>query len=224
MRETTAERRMLRWSYPARNAYGIPDLLRPLIATEPPAQLDVYRAGRNVAADDAALCFFVDDYRFQCAWSYPQRMVDALLAKGWQTVCEPDFSMWANQPIAEQIHATYRARWCARYWQENGLWIIPCPNWSTRSSYAFAWLGIPRGAMVAVECRSCEPRWWHRWQCGFDEMLRVLDPSAVLLYGDTSGRVKLPKQLAAYRYNAITEVRRAALNAKRLNHTNGTRG
>lgn len=217
MRQSTSnERRALRPSYAAKNAFGIPDLIRSLIATEPPATMDVYRAGKNVATDDSALCFFVDDYRFQCAWSYPQRMVDSLLAKGWQTVCEPDFSMWADRPLAEQIHAVYQARWCARHWQEYGLSIIPCPNWSTRSTYEFAWLGIPRGSIVAVEARSCEPRWWHRWQAGFDAMLRALDPSIVLLYGDTTERVKAPSQLTVHRYAAITETRRASLNAKRV--------
>ena len=150
-----------RGNFDSSNRWGIPDLLPDRLAEVLPSLENpffVYRTQKltRAKAYGGILGFFVDDYRFSCAWDYPARMLSSLQGLGLAAVCEPDFSIWADDPPAIQLFAVYRARWVARYWQEHGLDVIPCLNWSDEWSYEWAWAGLPSEIPVAaIECRSC---------------------------------------------------------------------
>lgn len=177
------ERKCLRKTFLGDGHYGIPSLIEDKLCTTTPDHLEIYRAGKNVADGNSALCFFVHDFRFECAWSYPTRMTTAMAAKGWRSVCEPDFSVLADRPHAEQVWNTYRARWCGRLFQEAGFDVIPCPNWSTEASFDFVWCGIPVGVpIVAVESQTCSDK--DAWRIGFRAMCKRLQPGVVLIYGN----------------------------------------
>jgi hypothetical protein len=153
-----------------------------------PDELVTYRSGRHTRETSAGgvLSFFVDDWRFEAAWNYPNRFVTGLLSSGWAAVCEPDFSVWSDVPPAEQIWAVYRARWCARFWQERGLSVIPCLNWSNRSSYRWAWDGIPVGVpVVAIECQTHGGN-LEAFNEGLAAACERVQPKHLLIYGKAS--------------------------------------
>lgn len=182
-------------------------MLPEMLATEVPTGLQPYRAGRNVARAGEALCFFVDDYRFSCAWTYPRRMVASLLERGWSVACEPDFSAWRDMPRAEQLHAVYRSRWCGRFWQEHGIRIIPVGNWSDRSSYDWCFDGVPSGvAVVAVEYRP-HPLWRGEWLSGYRELLSRWRPGVVLVYGRIDDELAAIGSVELREYAAFTPTR-----------------
>ena len=177
------DRKLPRLAFESNNIYGIPDLCSDMLASEIPETLQVYRACNGKQRTGEALTFFVHDYRFECAWNFPKKTIDALHRQCWDMVCEPDFSLLADRPMAEQIWNTYRVRWCGRSFQESGLRVIPCPNWSTPESYAFSFAGIPfRPPIVAVESQTCGPD-KTTWRDGFYAMIDALQPSCVLIYG-----------------------------------------
>lgn len=170
-----------RRAFASNNSLGIPDLLPDMLATELVGNLVPYRAGRHQQKSDT-LCFFVDDYRFEVAWSYPHRMLNAL--HGWQAVCEPDFSLWTDRPIVEQQWNLYRNRWCARFWQEHGIKVIPVLNWSTPQSYEWAWLGLPSIKLAAVECQTCDRRTFNH---GLAAACEATGVERVIVYGCWQG-------------------------------------
>lgn len=179
----TRQRLML----PSSNAWGIPDLDLDYCAEfQPDRKVLLYRQFRSsrVETVGTVLLFFVDDYRFECLWSYPQRSVDMLVRCGFYAACEPDFSLWSNHPIAEQLHNVYRTRWCGAFWQRHGVPVIPSLNWSTPESYAWAWAGIPRGVpCAAIETRSCGAS-RDEFCDGLLAAVSAVSPQSLLVYGE----------------------------------------
>lgn len=164
--------------YYSSNKYGIPDII--------PDEFDVkelipYRVDSN---RNGTAHFFLDDYRFERCWNHPYRQLEEL--KKYDGVLSPDFSMYTNYPEAMQIWQVYRNRWCARYWQNEGIKVIPTISWSNESSYKYAFLGIPKNSVVAigtvgvVNDKNAE----RLFMQGFKEMLKQLEPIRILIYGN----------------------------------------
>src|SRR5437016_6119311 len=74
--------------------------------------------------------FYVWDDKLERLWRDPARQIAHFLTAGVGALIEPDFSLWADAPLAEQLWNTYRTRWMGRYWQEAGIPVIPNLNWS----------------------------------------------------------------------------------------------
>ena len=72
------------------------------------------------------LGFFTEDHLFEKYYNNPGRWLERLLDEKWKAVVEPDYSTFWDWPFALRLHSIYRARWCARYWQESGgIDVIP---------------------------------------------------------------------------------------------------
>jgi hypothetical protein len=130
---------------------------------------------------DATVHFFEPDERFDEVWKSPDGYLDEL--GQYRQVMSPDFSLYADMPIAEQFLNTFRSRWCGWYWQEHGMTVIPTVSWSTVRSFEFCFDAIPKGAVVAVSTigvRDVE----QAFMAGFIHMCRRLAPGAVICYGE----------------------------------------
>lgn len=128
--------------------------------------------------------FFVDDYQFLRLWTNPDAYLNML--SRFQVVCTPDFSTYTDFPKAVQIFNHYRKHWLGAYWQAQGITVIPTISWSDEDSYEWCFDGEPVGGVVAVssvgtqndlECKRL-------FEAGYDEMIRRLQPSQVVMYGD----------------------------------------
>ena len=161
------------------NTYGIPDILKDEF---PVKELIPYRVDSN---RNGTAHFFLDDYRFERCWKNPDSQLKEL--KKYDGVLSPDFSLYTTYPRAFQIWQTYRNRWCARYWQENGIKVIPTIGWSDESSYDFAFLGVPKHSTVAIGTVGVmnDENAKRLFMKGFEEMLKQLAPSRILIYGNT---------------------------------------
>lgn len=99
--------------------------------------------------------FYVDDQRFESIWNDAVSAIEKFKQQGFEGLFEPDFSMWWEMPMVVQFWNIYRSRWCARYWQEAGLKIIPSLKWSEKSSYEAAIAGYPKQLKLAsFQCRT----------------------------------------------------------------------
>lgn len=172
--------------YPSNNQWGIPDLPA---ASRIPARLVAYNdrraieaAGAAGAEGDASVHFFLDDYRFEVCWSKPQRALSRLARVG--SALTPDFSLWANMPLAMQLWQVYRARWCGAWMLQHGITAIPTIGWSTPATYPFAFAGITPGSTVAISTVGIgDPHAKALFTAGYTEMLARLQPATVLVYG-----------------------------------------
>lgn len=170
--------------YPAQNRYGIPNLLSQPNPITPPFDLLPYRYGEKLRTDRPVLIHFhTDDRRFESIWHEPSRGLRSGQRDNIWAMCSPDFSLWAGYPLALQIFNTYRNRWLGRYFQENGICVIPTVNWSTPASYAFAFLGIPQYQVVTLRTYQLQGEERENFLGGYRAMVEALAPSAILWFG-----------------------------------------
>lgn len=198
--------------FPSSNFYGIPDLREDMLGNAIPD--GVYEASDKILdlenllhvhgtskyngeMNGGILCFYVDDYRFENIWHDAVKFIESLKLKKYNAVVAPDFSLWRNTPRAFQIFNTYRSRWCARYWQEAGIKIIPSLNWSDEESYQFSHLGIPKNApVVSCQCRtSGDAEGKAFFIKGIVHAIDVLCPKSVAIYGGIDHKKWLEKFL-----------------------------
>jgi hypothetical protein len=149
-----------------------------------PETFFLFRSARFGRRTGGVLGFYCDDYKLEALWTRREGYLKALVRQAWGTVLSPDFSLWADDPLAVQIWNVYRARTLARLWQDGGLNVTPSLSWAGKSSYSFCFAGIPRRAPV-VFCQARTLRIEHRtaFLRGLAEAVGRLEPQNVVLYG-----------------------------------------
>lgn len=163
---------------------GIPDVLRlPLPTPLPKAFIDWPH--RKSFPDGTGLHFFVDDYQFERVWNHPHWYVNEF-KKRHPIVFSPDFSIFRDCPIVMQRWNTYRARWTCRWYQEQGVSMFPSVTWGDRKSFDFAFLGIPKGSVVATSSIG-RKRAGIGWDEGYAAMIDHIDPELVFIVGPRIG-------------------------------------
>lgn len=126
--------------------------------------------------------FFLHDYQFERVWNYPDRYTEVL--SKFAFVLSPDFSPYSDSPRAIQIYNVYRNRWCARYWQEYGINVIPTVTWADDDSLSYCLRGVPKHSTIAISTMG-EGRWakWQSLRRNWNRIMDTLEPDEVLLYG-----------------------------------------
>lgn len=173
--------------FESNDKYGIPLLKAPSVEqlSEAPKCIIPYtlRVRSMTGYQDAAMHFFLDDYRFELVWHRPM-MTLSRVEKAW-LVLTPDFSLFANYPLAAQIWNTYRNRWCGAFWQFKGLVVVPSVTWSTEESFEFCFNGIERGSPVAISTQGVRnnSEAYERFAVGYRAMMEKINPRFVMCYG-----------------------------------------
>lgn len=110
-------------AYEGTGRYRIPELW-----PEEPIDETTIWEGFNYALSEKdpgskGIHFFLDDYQFERVWASPMRYLPLL--RQFKYVIAPDFSQYGDWPPAVNLYNAYRKMWCAKYWQENGVHVIP---------------------------------------------------------------------------------------------------
>lgn len=125
--------------------------------------------------------FFIDDYRFESVYSNPEQRLATL--KKYDFVLTPDYSLYSEMNTWRQIESIGKSRWVGAYWQSNGLTVIPTISWAQPSSFRFCFDGIEKHSIVAVGMIGCK-RNRIAFMRGYDTMLNILQPSAIICFGE----------------------------------------
>ena len=133
--------------------------------------------------------FFVDDYQFERVWTNPDRYVSML--RKFKAVAAPDFSISDDFPTAIKIYNVYRKAWLTRYFQEQGVCMLPTAEWGGEDTFEYAFAGIPKRSPVCVTAAGisknkleCE-----MFETGLQELKKQIDPIKLNVFGTLS---KLP--------------------------------
>lgn len=204
-------------TFPSDNAYGIP-LLPHVPSSKTPTWLVPYGTRvRSSSGDlaDGAVHFFLYDRHFEHVWVRPHKALHSF--QQYQMLLTPDFSMYADWPIAAQLWNTYRNRWIGCFWTSHGFTVIPSISWTTPESYEFAFLGAAPHSLVAVSSlglgqqgRQAIRLWWD----GFFEMISRLQPRRILCHGKLPPHCpsQFSTEVRPYptRWDTLRQARRAA--------------
>lgn len=173
----------LRMVFPSSTDNGIPDLQPTDFVPSCLAAWNMPRHREHAASSGGALHFFLDDYRFETAWSAPERLLPRVLAVG--ATLTPDFSLWRDMPRAAQVWNVYRSRWCGAFWQSEGVNVIPTACWSTPDSFDFCFDGIPADSVVAISSIGIRSNGLDQvlFRTGLEELVNRTRPRLLLAYG-----------------------------------------
>ena len=148
--------------------------------------------------------FYIDDYQFERVWNYPEKYVDVL--REYDCILSPDFSLYLDMPMPMKIWNIYRSRLVGQYYQSKGIKVIPTISWAEKETFKFCFKGIPKGSIVSISTIGVkeDQNALKIWRKGVDEMIKQIEPKAILVYG---GKLDYDyKDIKVYYYdNKVTE-------------------
>lgn len=162
--------------------YGIP-LLDPYYGPLPTSYVSVSSPACPDPAHTCITCFDYD-YILERMWYEPEKYEEMFLKyKCFGTL---DFSMKVDDPLCAQIGNKYRNHALSFRFQEYGACPLPVIGWSSRPSFEFCFDGFSKGGAVMVSTMGImrDERSLRYFKVGFLEMLKRIDPEAVVMYGD----------------------------------------
>lgn len=155
-----------------------------------PDEFQGFNYAKSTAREDKvgkACHFFIDDYQFERLWTTPRAYLDIL--RPYKCVIEPDFSMYMDMPKPMQRWNRYRSLALAKFWQLNGITVVPSLAWAQPETFEYTFAGTPKHSTVASStvgiARDKEAQ--AVWREGMEEAMRVVQPARVLLYGSNIG-------------------------------------
>lgn len=170
--------------------YGFPRVL----AQDLPDLAELRWVGFNYAKgvkdpERCVLHFFVDDYQFERVWSNPEAYLPLL--KRFAAVVMPDFSTYLDFPLCLRLYNWYRNCWLARWWQDNGVTVIPQVGFGNEDEEEYDWFAeaIPRGVPVVISSvgtQGADREAARLFDLGYTAMIDRLQPIRVYLYGAVS--------------------------------------
>lgn len=172
--------------------YDIPVIAKTVIQKDElkkAALISFNNALSSAASEEIGVHFFIDDYQFERIWKAPSKYINVL--SKFSFMLAPDFSIYANFPVSIQIYNHYRKHWCASYFQQHGITVIPTIAWGDSASYEWCFDGEPSQSTVAVSSVGAltNLKSTELFINGYKEMQRRLNPGAVLFYGTVPGGV-----------------------------------
>ena len=163
-------------------APGIPALMD-LHNTQVPRKLIPFEKIRRVEDRRGYVHFYMHDRYFEHMLTATTKYVDLL--KRFDGVITPDCTLERGQAPCLQQTNTYFNRAVGYYLQKQGIPVIANIRWSDERSFEYCFLGVPKKAIVCVSTHGCikSRREKQLFKAGFEEMLRQLEPTEILVHG-----------------------------------------
>lgn len=140
---------------------------------------------RKDASLNDAICFYEWDLRFERQLDDQHLGKLVLDFKRAGSVVQPDYSIFADEPLILQKMAVFNKNRVACELQSYGIEIIPNLRWGDRRSFEFAFSGIPKHQICAVgtygQIRDKERR--YLFEAGLEQALIQAEPKQLLVYG-----------------------------------------
>ncbi|MBQ0155757.1 MAG: DUF4417 domain-containing protein [Bacteroidales bacterium] len=181
--------------------YGIPQIKK---YTGPiPDKLITLDKVNNIGSNTTGITTFVFDYILDDVADNPEKYQDKF--SRYAFIAEPDFSMKVTDPLSLVIANTLRSHSTAFYYQEHGCKVMPVMKWSTNDSYEVCFDGYEKGGVVMLSTIGVlrDERSHFYFKNGIKEMLRIIAPEAIILYGDINEWIMgiFPDQLDIHHFN-----------------------
>lgn len=177
------------------------------------------------------LSFYVDDDLWEGdVWFDAKAFTTKMRNSGLYAAVTPNFSVFPDMPQATRIYNIFRNRWCARYWQEAGIKVIPDLTGVQEMDGEFCLAGLP----VEAPCLSMlvqrtvkgsrgsdeDFKWFARMRWRADQVGRVLRPKTLIVYGPAEMFERVQEWMRPYDTRLVwcenrVHLRRRAAEAKR---------
>ena len=140
--------------------------------------------------EDAFVCWYIDDYKFDGPRGIWHNSSFALrVIRHFAGAIPPDFSTCQDFPEPLKLYNTYRMRVFGYWLGRTGIPVINNVRWGTRETYRYCFEGILKDSIVAIGTCGGSPRKLkdrERFENGLDELVRVLRPHTIIVYGSAN--------------------------------------
>ena len=174
------------WYWELTEKYDIPVLKGIRLKNEAALQLVNFNEAHRTPLQrrkQETVHFFQADYLIERTFTRASQTAEFL--SGFKACLSPDFSQYTDMPRAMCIWNHYRKMWVSRYWQDQGIRVIPVAGWSDKRSYSYCFEGMPKHSLIAVstvgihkDADACR-----LFTQGYEEMMKRLEPDRVIVYG-----------------------------------------
>lgn len=150
-----------------------------------PKKLIGFNAAKsNQANKDTYIHFYLDDYQFERIWNAPDRYLN--LFKSYGGIIGPDFSQYLDMPDEMKRWNDFRNKLLMKYYQKNGVDVIPNVSWSDANSFEYVFNELPKGSVISVSNIGCCKKSLSKtiFIVGLDIAISRLKPVEVLVYGN----------------------------------------
>lgn len=133
--------------------------------------------------------FYIKDVKFEKLWKNPLKYLSLL--QGFQGCIMPDYSLYRDMPIAQQIYNVFRNRVLAYFFTKNGIKTIFNLSFSDERSLPFALEGVPKQSVLAVSnlgtmASKCDAGCFE-WI--LDALLLKAKPKDLVLFGSVNNNI-----------------------------------
>lgn len=176
--------------------------------------------GELIAFDDrkrssdprnSGIHFYRNDSKFASVLKNPLSWVNAFMDFGY--VLTPDISLGDDMPCWMRQHITCLSRAVGVIWQQRGMNVIPSLRWRYNEDLPFVTAGIAVGGTIAVSNYGFRSELSERiiFRSGLEEILEILQPEKVLLYGsaDPNLRALLDNKTDLFVYQSPIDLQRS---------------
>jgi len=138
----------------------------------------------NKNTSDVLVVFYEPDKNFARILHNPKRYVEPL--KKFKYVVGPDFSQKIGMNPFIRFSNSWWNKALTAFFQKMGIIMIPNVSWSSPASYEYAFKGLPKKSVVAINSNGIKGNAasLYLWRKGYEEALRVLEPILIIRYGD----------------------------------------
>ena len=113
--------------------------------------------------------------------------------KKYAGIISPDYSVYVDLPFAHQIWNIYRDRVTCMWLRSLGLNVIFNIRWGDYRTYKIVFYGVEKHSVLAVGSHGLIKHPENRaiFMNGFKEMIRRLEPEALIIYGPYTDEMKI---------------------------------
>ena len=167
-----------------------------------PKHIVAYSQLMNKDIDPDTFCHFYEfDYKFDGRYGVWNSLIQgAYFKRGFNLdklnklsgIISPDYSLYMDMPRIMQIWNIYRSRTVCYRLNQLGILCIPNVRWTDAESYKYAFDGIAKGCAVAVGTLGCSKNEYDKYLFinGFKEMILIIRPSIIIIYGTLTKEIK----------------------------------
>ncbi len=160
---------------------------------------------------NAGIHFYRNDSKFASVLKNPRAWVKAFMDFGY--VLTPDISLGDDMPSWMRQHITCLSRAVGVIWQQRGMNVIPSLRWRSNEDLPFVTAGIAAGGTIAISNYGFRSELSERmiFRSGLEEVLEILQPEKVLLYGsaDPNLRALLDDKTDLFVYQSPIDIQRS---------------
>lgn len=166
---------------PVEGRFQLP-VVGPYIGDIPDVFIPYSEKVENQSVNQGVYCN-IDDYRFKSTWTSPIKALGKV--KRYMVAVAPDYTLWVDGYLCDNIEQSRHSRVIQRFWQNNGAATIQTASWGNAESCdTYAFDGLANNSWTAVGHQRIGNRSEQRlFKYAIERLVERKHPIGLLVFG-----------------------------------------